>query len=139
VAVNLVGFEHGLQSFTQQIDKNAVAAVKFAGFTVLKEVVRHTPVDTGKLRASWNISKNNQDLGVSDYSAPKGTAKSVVKRTASAESLSGMQSISGLRLGDSIHVTNNIEYAPYIELGTEAIAPAGMLQRAIAFLKEKIS
>ena len=100
-------FELDLSKFVKQAGLNIETAVRRVGFDVLNKAKANTRVDTGRLRGSWNITEEVVDPTVlpeapnseSDYYGP--------------ETQNQIGYISGK---GEVYVTNNVEYAPFIDL-----------------------
>jgi hypothetical protein len=91
--------------------------MKKVGLQVLKGVVMKTPVDTGRARGGWHL-----DLNVYE-GAPEGrTAVFGIDVLAAAN-----VTLTGLKFGDSIIISNNVNYIIYLEAGWSGQAPNGML------------
>lgn len=68
-----------------------------------------TPADTGLLRNSITFALSGESANISQYSAEKGGEKGSYSGTAPEATR-----------GKSVYVGTNVEYAPYVELGTGA-------------------
>lgn len=66
------------------------------------------PVDTGLLRNSITYAVSGEQAAISEYKADKGVKKGKYNGTA-PESENG---------GTAVYIGTNVEYAPYIELGS---------------------
>jgi len=83
-------------------------------------IIKETPVDTGRLRGNWQSSVN--------------TAKTnTLTRTdqGSATNEAGAE-ISNTNIGDVFYMVNNLPYAARIENGYSNNAPAGMMRINVA-------
>lgn len=81
-------------------------------------------VDTGRYRAAWAMGalKIGQPAkGVSTKGASSSDASTEVKTT---------------RAGTHVGVQNNVEYGPYVELGTERMEPGNHLFRALGVVAQ---
>jgi hypothetical protein len=85
-----------------------------------EDIIRGTPVDTGFLRANWIVSLN----------AP-------VEFTSGTEEFLPIFKqdntfiLSRYKDGDTIYLTNNTKYGPYVEYGTSRMAPRAMVRNAL--------
>lgn len=80
------------------------------------EIVRRTPVDTGRARANWFLSE--------------GTPRIETTSSTSAQSFSA----SALTGRNPIYITNSLPYIVPLEYGHSKQAPAGMVRTAIAMV-----
>lgn len=98
--------------------------VRIANF-LFTEIVNGTPVYTGQLRASWNISAQLPNYTTVDSGGAKGSPlpPPVLPKLASLPDY------------PTIFICNGKVYASIIEYGTAKAAPAAMVRLAIARLK----
>jgi hypothetical protein len=83
-------------------------------------IIKDTPVDTGRLRSNWMPSIGSPD-------STQGTA------TSEADTISKVASTTtGLKMGDTFYLTNNLPYAAAIEYGHSKRFPEGMLRKNVA-------
>lgn len=90
--------------------------------TVDQVAVTATPVDTGRARANWLPSVGGPIEG---DAAPDTTGQSALS---AAQSVAGTYRISA----GPLVITNNVEYISFLENGSSAQAPNGMLAQAVA-------
>lgn len=76
-------------------------------------------IDTGRYRAAWA-------MGTADA-----TGMSLSAPSSASEASDGMGSRSGSGLNATITVTNNVDYGPYVEYGTESMSAGLHVQDAI--------
>ena len=98
----------------------AMAMVRRLALSIYTNTILKTPVDTGMLRNSWLIGVNQDPEGVGSAGAAGAAASAVA-----------MASMVGVLPGDSIIIINNVEYAVYVEEGSDRNAPRAMLRRSI--------
>ena len=65
---DLIEFEGDLDAFAKQVGIDYTKVVKHIAFDLFGRIVKKTPVDTGRARASWNITIGEVDTTV----APEG-------------------------------------------------------------------
>lgn len=94
--------------------------VRFLALKILVGSAAKTPVDTGVLRGGWQLAINSP--GNEERSPDKG-GTGVVS--------SGEAAIAALTPGQSVWITNPVEYAPYVNDGTDKIEGKFMLERTI--------
>lgn len=133
-------FNLQLDQFAKRVRLSGTTVAKRVAFDVFGRIVRRTPVDTGRARASWNISTNQADRSVvgevrtrlkSGTHAPKGLQQRAVKSAVNAlqnKNLMGLQ----VKSGDTIWISNNLPYIVKLEEGHSKQAPAGMVAVSLA-------
>lgn len=126
-------FHIDLANFERAIHARPKAAVKKIALELHRSITQKTPVDTGRLRASTMISVGKPaegEWGETGWSA--GQAESNASRASSS-----LASLSTYELGDTIHITNNVAYAGYVEHGTDRTEPVNMFK--LSFEEAKTS
>lgn len=94
---------------------------------VLTSVVMMTPVDTGRARGNWQVSANTPKYSEIDRNSKNWS--SVVAQE--------MQNIG--KLGDTVHITNNLPYIERLEYGYSGQAPEGMVRKTLARIRALIA
>lgn len=125
MANDLRSFNVNIDDWASKIKLAPGTVVKRVGFDLFGRIVRKTPVDTGRARASWNISVNEADRSVQpegqpSYQEPKIGALVV-------------------RPGDSIVISNNLPYITALEDAHSQQAPAGMVALSIEEVNLKMN
>ena len=87
-------------------------------FSIFRDTIVATPVDTGRLRNNWNTSLNSLDTSVT---SGKGSSKIGEAKAAR----------DAFELGDTFFFSNNLPYALTVELGSSKQAPEGMLRTSV--------
>ena len=120
------------RSFIRQLDKAGDEAgdlsllfQKRLALEGLKRVVNRTPVDTGRARGGWQVGRSDSE---SDNGNIDGGGASTV-----ASGLSVIDRIS-IPFG-TIVIFNNVEYIVFLEEGSSAQAPQGMVDLTVLELK----
>lgn len=122
----------GLKTFNQKLTRFAkvevphLATVFYKGIAMrlLRGVVLKTPVDTGRLRAAWVVGINEIPSGSVEKTDKDG--KPTIQKGAKK-----LNEFTNKDLGKTIYIVNNVEYASYIEEGTDKIKPHKMLALTI--------
>lgn len=83
-------------------------------------LVLATPVDTGRARAGWNVSKNTPDLSA----PPDRTSRDPIDLAPSSNP------------NTDYYDTNNVEYIQPLNDGHSAQAPAGFVEASVAASRE---
>lgn len=94
-------FSKGIENWGKKKMKKVKNLKKTYAFFLYSEVVKRTPVDTGRARANWNVS-----LGKMDTSTTESTDKRV--------NLSDIKESSG---DESYYISNNLPYIKTLEYG----------------------
>ena len=112
------------RSFSLQLDRFAAKikvapalVVKRVAFDLFGRIIKRTPVDTGRARASWTIAVNQADRTVQ----PPGSHQ--------APPVIGSLNVGP---GDSVVISNNLPYITALEDGHSRQAPHGMVKLSIA-------
>ena len=82
------------------------------------DVVRSSPVDTGRFRANWRAGLDEID-GTTDKEVDKVGEVSIERVKAVAAEM---------KIGDVVYVTNSLHYAQKLEYGSSRQAPFGMVR-----------
>lgn len=104
---------------------NTDKAVRIVASKILDKVVRTTPVDTGAARGNWEVHV--------DASPPELTPdKNRTDPDAGSTVAKGQAVINGARRpGQTVWISNGLEYIVLLDQGSSAQAPAGMTAMAI--------
>ena len=111
-------FNLDLAKFSKKTQLNLDIVARKVGFEIWNGVTKKTPVDTGRARASWNLTEEVVNLN---------TASENVVHGANAKGSVGR--ITGK--GDVIYITNNVDYINELDKGTSQQAPNGMVSLTI--------
>lgn len=123
---NEAKFVNTIEKFTQIVDVRANFVIRKLAFDGFDGLLRRTPVDTGRARASWRLGINRVNTSVSPERtrASKRGGKSVGTSAEIGEQVKAFNA----KFGDTVHITNNLPYIEDLEKGSSAQAPAGMLE-----------
>ena len=115
-------FGLNVSKFVEKTGVRLDLVVKKIAFDVFSSVVKRTPVDTGRARASWTIAINRTDL----TTAPVGSSVSITSPTAA---------LGPVKWGDTVYISNNLPYIVPLNNGSSVQAPEGFVQMAVEEIK----
>ena len=117
-----MSFARQVQAFAVKSEKALDQTVRAITFSLFREVVQRTPVDSGRLKGNWQVSLNAPAAGTLATLDPNGG--STLSRIVAG--------IGGL--GTRTYLTNNLSYAQRIEYDgwSHTKAPSGMVRVSFA-------
>jgi hypothetical protein len=111
-----MSFTSDLRAFSETAINNAEQVYRGSAFGVIRQIIRRTPTDTGRLRGNWQTDLNSP-------------ATSTLNRLGDSVSIAEALAVCNrAELSDSIYLTNNLPYALPIENGSSTQAPRGMVK-----------
>ncbi len=114
-------FALDLSRFRIETEKQLSQVVRKVAFELFTLVVTRSPVDTGRFRANNQIAMNN---------LPGGSTLEIDK-TGQTTLRKGNAILATFKLGDTIFIYNNVEYALTLEYGHSKQAPQGTYRLAM--------
>ena len=125
-------FNLDLSNFLKDVNKFAEENFQNLAMRAHARVVQLTPFDTGRLMASWNLSVDVPDvrtapLGQQSYSSAEGMA------------LASSPNALNAKLGQTIYITNAVEYAIYVEDGSPTTRPYKMTAMTVMEVEQFIA
>ena len=142
-----MSFSSDLKTF--EINFKEVTEEKLRGslLSFCTQVIKFTPVDTGRLRGNWQTSFNKPKLSLLDRKQLSNTSGNATSEM--------QQALSKLKIGDIFYFTNNLPYARVVEFGLypnppkdpvagktvggfSKLAPTGMVRVNFKRLVEKL-
>ncbi|MDP1948716.1 MAG: hypothetical protein Q8L77_14585 [Nitrospirota bacterium] len=109
-------FEGDLDKFAKQVGIDFDTVVKKVAFDLFTRIVQKTPVDTGRARASWNISIGEPVFTVAPDNQPAITEADISAKASRALA-------AGRKLTEPVWITNNLPYIIVLEHGGYPINP----------------
>jgi len=105
---------------TEEINNISELEYKAIAFDVFGEIVKLTPVDTGRARGNWHIS-----AGTPDFSTNGGTQPSQPDYNLDVQGF------------PSVYISNGLHYIGKLEEGRSQQAPAGISKVALAIVRSR--
>lgn len=107
-------FSIAVQEWVELIEIDATDAVIKIGLDVYTGVLLRTRVDTGRLRGSWRIGLNQMDASNAQGDELGDSAASEGSAATGQEEAYALGVLGAVSLGDSIHISNSLPYAQYV-------------------------
>ena len=111
-----MSFTSDLRAFSQAAINNTEQVYRGSAFGIIRQIIRRTPVVTGRLRGNWQSDINSPATGTTN------------RLGASVSTSEALSVCSRADLSDSIYFTNNLPYAVKVEKGSSTQAPRGMVK-----------
>lgn len=112
-------WERDIRRMSKQLDVELGIVFQKIALQVLEDVANGTPRDTGLAAASWMTSIDIPDETVNDS----------VSRDSLEE---GAPVIEGAAIGETIIISNNLQYIEFLDGGSSTQAPNGFVAQALA-------
>jgi len=125
---NADAFARALEALGEKIETDVSMLIRKVLFDLLGEIMKGTPVDTGRARGSWSM-----DTDWSEWELPEGDYRNMDLGAAVARI---MQEVS---LSDHYVLFNNLDYIEALENGHSKRAPAGFVAKALAAFAEYLA
>lgn len=106
----LIEFASRMHNLSLQMERGVVSTVKNVAKGVLREVIKATPVDTGRARSNWQVGLNSPPPGpIAPYSPGRhlGRGEAANKNAATTIGTTIINAIAG---DGTIYISNNVPY-----------------------------
>jgi hypothetical protein len=110
-------FNADLKAFAKKLDLGIGVVVEKIGQDLFTKIVKRTPVDTGRMRASWAVSLSEPSGFVPGQEGP------FAAPAFNAGQITGMT---------TLWIVSNLVYAEPLENGHSGQAPQGMVKISVA-------
>ena len=118
---SLSEFAQTMRTKGEKIETNVnKVVIKLAG-AALQTVVLATPVETGRARGAWITGINSAPTAQSERLDPSGVSAIA----------SGKSKIETRRQGQTIFISNNVDYIGFLNNGSSSQAPANFVEAAV--------
>lgn len=137
ISANVTGLVDDLVNKARLQKKAMEKSTKDSIFSVFKEVVQRTPIDSGYLQGNWRMRRGSP----SGRSLPPKVRGVKYNREGSVLA-NGRKVINNWRFDkEELHIANDTDYAGVVEYvsGFSKYAPAGMLRVSLAKFDAKLS
>lgn len=124
------------KKLASKINHNAAAFVRKVVLDGLTSLIRQSPVDTGRFKANWSTSVGMMESGEKEILGSKTPLNS--KSSSSDFNRSG-KGIKGYKLGQTMFLHNNLQYATPLEYGTSEQAPKGWIRNTAILMQKKLN
>jgi len=122
-------FELQLNKELVDTDEKIEDVISLIAMDSLRGIVKKSPVDTGRFRGNWIVSKNRMNPAKVNTADKTGTS-SITRGTQTIETFE-------YKKDKSIIIQNNLPYANRLENGWSRQAPKGMVALTLAEMRTK--
>lgn len=134
---SLLSLARRMERVDKKITKKRAELVRLVAFNTLVELVTSTPVDVSTALSNWQVAVNDPVLTeINAFFAGKfGTTQSSSVSAAVRAARSELRSV---KAGDTVIISNLVDYIEQLNNGRSNQAPAGFVQRAILVGRETV-
>ena len=115
-----------IRAFADTIPERGNTIKKALAKEFLTTVVPATPVKSGKARSNWMVGVGSRNVG---------TRESGITPSGDVSLTQGARAIQTAKVGQAIHISNNLPYIQRLNSGWSQQAPSGFIERAFAAAK----
>jgi len=123
---NFAQFKSAVAGFSDELEEQANDFKAMLALKIVQLVTEMSPIDTGLYKGNWLAEINHPDMR--ELKTPDKDGERTAARATSK--------IDSAQPGEDIWITNNKVYAPFLEFGTEHMAPRRILGRALALVDQ---
>jgi hypothetical protein len=134
---DLLDLARALEKKKKLIDESASALAVDTAEKIVKDLVLNTPVDTSNALSNWIVTLGSKATGVipPHYLGSRGSTQ---KTSASEAINNARKQLKSKKVGQSIFITNNVDYIGRLNDGYSRQAPAGFVERAVLIGRKNI-
>lgn len=129
--MSLERFSRRMKRRANNVPHMANRVKRETALAVDQTVVMSTPVDTGTARSNWRVALGEPIGGIIEAYAPTSHGGAGETENARGALAQGKGEIEKSSPGESIHITNNVEYIVPLNQGHSAQAPAMFVESAV--------
>ena len=112
-------FKASFENFGVVVQQRGTSLFHMLAQELKTDVQVHNPVDSGFTRASWKLTINKPETGVFNYRTGRFTRTNVSRKlrppSGAQIPIPNVPKIGSIKIGDRIHLTNNVDYIKFIE------------------------
>lgn len=113
------------KKLAKKINHNASAFIRKVVLDGLTSLIRQSPVDTGRFKANWSTS-----VGMINPGTTEDTVVNLSNQS---------KGINKYKLGQTMFLHNNLQYAIPLEYGTSKQAPKGWIRNTARSMQKKLN
>lgn len=113
------------KKLASKVNSNGAKFVRKVVLDGMTQLIRQSPVDTGRFKANWNTS-----IGSIEEGTTESTTVNMNKQK---------RGISTYKLGQTMFLHNNLAYALPLEYGTSEQAPKGWIRNTAISMQKKLN
>lgn len=114
----MTGWTIPIDTLVKNAKADVETVVRRVTLEIFTNVVRRSPVKSGRFRANWNVS-----FGTPNYATTESTQK--------ARGMEEAKRSATLPVGGTVYISNALPYATRLENGWSRQAPYGMVRLAV--------
>jgi hypothetical protein len=130
-----MGIQDSLREFQREVDDFLDDVVPKRAWNMqyriileaITKIVKRTPVDTGRARANWQLTKSQPSTRVFKKTDPEGD-ETIAK---------AMRVLDRMDPYSTFFISNNLDYIEYLEEGSSKQAPYGMVAVTVEELRAR--
>lgn len=123
------------KKLASKITHKAEAFVRKVVLDGLTNLIRQSPVNTGRFKANWSTSVGMMAGGEVDM---LGSKTPLNTNSAPSDFNRSGEGIKGYKLGQTMFLHNNLQYALPLEYGTSKQAPKGWIRNTGILMQKKL-
>lgn len=138
----LAAFGGRLRVRGRRVQVGAARILREATLAGLVQLVRETPIDTGRAKSNWQVGVGSPTGGAPTSVLPEayvpGKRGNTRAQNEAAAISAAYAAAAGSKDGQSLYIANNLPYIDDLNAGSSRQAPAGFVQRAIGAIRANI-
>lgn len=127
-----LGFK-GIEKYVVHIRKISVRELRKVIMTAFRTIVTTSPVDTGRFRLNWNTA-----IGFVDTRTTEATQSTRLGAPPTGKELENASKGMKAKLGQTVYISNDLDYADRLENGYSKQAPSGVLHRSVREVESRL-
>lgn len=132
--IGLAGFEKAINDYAEKVEQSPIQIAKKIMLEIQQKTILGSPVITGLYVGSWQISTGDRPSTLSVTVSGKTASESGTKNEQLNKNTTKIKSFNG----GTLWLTNNAEYALFLEYGTENMKQQLILTKAIQSVQSRV-